>query len=127
MHRNRSPGFIFGHELLGAYGGNTVGQSTPFAYGNTGSFSGLYYFRPGIRIDWSPAWASGLEAIIAKKAAAQPGEDKSLATEFDLGTDYSVYKNFDLGMTLGLCFPGKGVTPDPKTIFGFRTTASLKF
>lgn len=127
LHRNRSPGFIFGRELLGPYSANGVGLGTPVAYGNSGSYSGVYYFRPGFRIDWSPAWASGLEVVIAKKTVVQTGEESHLALEFDLGTDYSVYKNFDLGMTLGLLFPGKGITPDPKTVFGFRTTASLKF
>lgn len=131
LHRNKSPGFIFGKELIGQYAGNGVDLASPVVYGNTGSFSGVYYLRPGFRVDWSPSWASGLEVVWAQKAAKQAGEEGHLATEFDLGTDYNVYKNFDLGLTLGLCLPGKGI-PLPagmerKAIFGVRSTASLKF
>jgi len=138
LHPNRRAGFILGRELLGRYSsyvddGSTgkVGNGSMLVYGNSGSFSGVVFLRPGIRFDWSPSLASGLEVVYAQKASVQTGEERHLGTEVDLGTDYSVYKNFDLGVNAGVLFPGKGITAsmslEPKTIFGFRTTASLKF
>ena len=48
--------------------------------------------------------------------------------EIDLGTDYAVYKNFDLGVNLGYLFAGAGLgVPNPQGAFAFRTTLSLKF
>lgn len=142
LHPNRRAGFILGRELLGTLstiGENNgdpavngkVGNGSMVVYGNSGAFSGVMFLRPGIRFDWSPSLATGLEVVYAQKASIQTGEERHLGTEVDLGTDYSVYKNFDLGVNAGVLFPGKGITAnmslEPKTIFGFRTTASLKF
>jgi len=39
-----------------------------------------------------------------------------------------VYKNFDLGLNLGVLFPGTGLgVAGPATVFAVRTTAALKF
>ena len=131
LHRNRRPGLILGRELLGPYAGNQVGVGSPVYYGNSGSFSGVFYLRPGLRVDWSSAWTSGLEVIIAQKAAVQEGEARSLGVEVDLGSDYVLYKNFEIGLNLGYLFPGKGLVaagaPSPEAPFALRTTASLKF
>lgn len=131
VHPNRvRPGIILGQELIGSYHANAIDHGRLDIYGNTNSYSGVLFFRPGFRVDWSPAWASGIEFIYAKKAATQGGEDASLGFEVDLGTDYNVYKNFDLGLNLGFAFPGKGMptaTGEHKMIFGLRTTAVLKF
>ncbi|NBW99520.1 hypothetical protein EBR03_08115, partial [bacterium] len=130
IHLNRArPGLILGRELLGQYHGNTVSQGNLLVYGNQNSFSGLLYIRPGFRVDWSPAWASGVELIIARKAATQNGENANLGWELDFGTDYNVYKNFDLGLNLGLALPGEGIPSngERKNIFAVRTTAALKF
>jgi len=132
IHLNRArPGLILGRELLGAYHGNTVSQGNLLVYGNNGAFSGLLFARPGLRIDWSPSWASGVEVIVARKAVTQDGEDANLGWEVDLGTDYNVYKNFDLGLNLGFAFPGNGIPlpagGEQKSIFAVRTTAALKF
>jgi len=132
LHLNRArPGLILGRELLGLYHGNNVGQGNLMVYGQTDAFSGLLFARPGVRIDWSPSWASGVEVIIAKKAATKEGENADLGWEIDLGTDYNVYKNFDMGLNLGLAFPGKGIPlptgGEQKNIFAVRTTAALKF
>lgn len=130
IHLNRArPGLILGRELLGQYHGNTVSQGNLLVYGNQNSFSGLLYIRPGFRVDWSPAWASGVELIIARKAATQNGENANLGWELDFGTDYNVYKNFDLGLNVGLASPGQGIQTngERKNIFAVRTTAALKF
>ena len=132
IHLNRArPGLILGRELLGQYHGNTVGQGNLLVYGNPDSYSGLLYVRPGIRFDWSPSWASGAEVIIARKASTQSGENANLGWELDLGTDYNVYKNFDLGLNAGFAFPGEGIllpsAGERKMIFAVRTTAALKF
>jgi len=137
LHPNRRAGFILGRELLGKYSsvddGSTgkVGNGSMVVYGNSGSFSGVIFLRPGFRFDWSPSLATGLEVVYAKKASVQNNEQSHLGTEIDLGTDYSVYKNFDLGVNAGVLFPGKGIIEpmglEQKTVFGFRTTASLKF
>ncbi len=128
LHRNRSVGLILGQELLGPYYSSHVGFGNPTIYGNNDVFSGVYFFRPGVRFDWSPTWSSGLEVIIASKAAAAAGEEKSLGVEIDLGTEYGVYKNFDLGLNLGYLFSGKGLrVADPKGVFALRTTAALRF
>jgi hypothetical protein len=128
IHRNRRPGLILGRELLGNYHGNSVAQGSPVVYGTAGTFSGIISLRPGIRIDWSPAWSSGLEFIWARKAAVEPGGDANLGIEIDVGTEYAVYKNFDLGLNVGFLFPGTGLgVPNPATVFALRTTAALKF
>lgn len=139
LHPNRRAGFILGRELLGKYssvddGAGKAGNGSLVVYGNENAFSGVYFLRPGLRIDWSPSLASGLEVVHALKASVQDGEQRSLGTEIDLGTDYSVYKNFDLGVNVGVLFPGKGILSAMSsdvdknyTVFGFRTTASLKF
>jgi len=133
IHRNRQRGGLIFRELIGSpavASGNNAGQGTFLAYGNTTAFSGFILFRPGFRVDWSPSWASGIEVLWVKKASTQSGEESGIGTEIDLGTDYSVYKNFDLGVAAAFLFPGKGVVPantDTKMIFGFHTTASLKF
>ena len=132
IHLNRArPGLILGRELLGQYHGNSVSQGNLLIYGKQNSFSGLLYVRPGIRLDWSPSWASGVEVIIARKASTQAGESANLGWELDLGTDYSVYKNFDLGLNAGFAFPGEGIplptAGERKMIFAVRTTAALKF
>ncbi|MBI1860107.1 MAG: hypothetical protein HYR96_04215 [Deltaproteobacteria bacterium] len=128
MHRNRRAGILLGRELLGPYNGDTANSGSMFAYGNTGSFSGVYYLRPGLRMDWSPTWSTGVEVIWAQKAAVQDGEDRSLGLEIDIGTEYSVYKNFDVGLTMAVLTPGRGLggTSTP-TVFGFQTTFGLKF
>lgn len=133
LNLNRArPGLILGRELLGKYHGNSVGKGNLLVYGSDGSYSGLLFLRPGFRVDWSPSWASGVEVVIARKAATQDGENANLGWELDLGTDYNVYKNFDLGVNAGFAFPGEGI-PLPaaggehKMIFAVRTTAALKF
>ena len=132
LHLNRArPGLILGRELIGPYHGNTVSQGNLLVYGGNDSFSGLLYVRPGVRIDWSPTWASGVEVIVARKAAPKDGESANLGWEIDLGTDYSIYRNFDLGVNVGLAFPGDGIPlasgGERKSIFAVRTTAALKF
>ena len=128
LNRNRSPGLLLGKELLGPYSGNGANQGSLVVYGDQDSFSGVLMLRPGFRIDWSPTLASGLEVIYARKAAVKDGEEANLGTEIDVGTDYNVYKNFDLGGTVAVLFPGKGIrVANPETIYGFRTTASLRF
>ena len=126
LHRNRRPGLILGRELLGAAYGNNVGHGSPLYYGTSG-FSGVYYFRPGFRVDWSPSWASGLEVIIANKAVTGAGENGHLGVELDVGTDHAFYKNFDLGLQLGYLFPGKGIATAAPGVFAVRTTASIRF
>lgn len=128
LHRNRRPGLILGRELLGPYYGNGVGQGSLVVYGNPDTFSGAFYVRPGLRVDWSQSWASGIEFIIAQKAQVAAGDVKNLGVEVDLGTEYAVYKNFDLGVNLGYLFPGLGLrVPSPKGVFAFRATAALRF
>ena len=128
LHRNRRLGLILGRELLGNYHGNSVAQGSMVSYGSANTFSGVIAVRPGIRIDWSPSWSSGLEFIWARKAGVQAGGDASLGLEIDAGTEYAVYKNFDLGLNLGVLFPGTGLgVAAPATVFAVRTTAALKF
>lgn len=128
LHRNRRPGLILGRELLGPYFNNDVGMGSLVVYGDNGAFSGVIYVRPGFRIDWSPSWASGVEVIWAQKAVAAAGEKKNLGIEVDLGTEYAVYKNFDLGLNIGFLFPGEGLrVTTPRTAFALRSTAALRF
>jgi len=128
LNRNRRPGLILGRELLGPYHSNTVGMGSTVVYGNADSFSGVIYIRPGLRIDWSPTWATGIEFIFAQKAVAAAGESKNLGLEVDLGTEYSVYKNFDLGLNLGYLFAGDGLrVANPRGVFAIRATAALRF
>jgi hypothetical protein len=128
FHRNRRPGMLLGRELLGNYYGNNAGVGSLVVYGNNGSFSGVYCAHPGIRVEWSQTWASGLELIYASKATTQENEEGHLGFEIDMGTDYSIYKNFDVGVALALLIPGKGLgVSDPKSVFGFQTTFGLKF
>lgn len=128
LNRNRRPGLILGRELLGPYAGNNVGLGSCVAYGNQDSFSGCLYFRPGLKIDWSSSWATGVEVVIARKAATQAGEAANLGVEVDLGTDYAVYQNFDLGVNLGYLFAGPGLgVPNPRDVVALRATAALRF
>ncbi len=132
LHRNRRPGLILGHELLGntltGSAKDTVGHGSLVAYGNKDSYSGVFYFRPGFRIDWSQAWSTGVEFVIAKKAAVAPGEQRHLGFEIDLGAGYGVYKNFDIGLNLGFLIPGEGLqVPSPHGPYAVRVTAGLKF
>src|SRR5690606_13479087 len=121
LHRNRRPGLILGRELLGPYASNHVGYGSPVVYGDGGTFSGTIYARPGVRVDWSRNWASGVEVIYAQKATAASGDSSSLGVEVDVGTEYSVYRNFDMGLTFGYLFPGGGLrVPDPKGVFAAR-------
>ena len=128
LHRNRGAGLLLGRQLLGRYYGDNINLGSMVVYGNDRSFSGVYYLRPGVRLDWSRTWSSGIELIYADKAATQEGEEKHLGFEIDLGTDYSVYRNFDVGVTLALLFPGAGLgATETPTTFGFQTTFGLKF
>ncbi len=130
LHRNKRPGLILGRELLGSYAGsgNSVGQGSCVAYGNMGSFSGCYYFRPGFKVDWSPSWSSGFEVIVARKAAVQAGEGANLGTEIDIGTEYAVYQNFNVGVNLGYLIAGDGLrVPSPSGVFGLRIMGGVKF
>jgi len=128
LNRNRRPGLILGRELLGPYHSNTVGMGSLVVYGDPNTFSGVIYLRPGLRVDWSPSWASGIELIIAQKAAAAAGEAKNLGVEVDIGTEYSVYKNFDLGVNIGYLFAGNGLrVGSPKGVAAIRATAALRF
>lgn len=130
LNRNRRPGLILGRELLGPYAGNGnhTGAGSCVVYGNKDSFSGCYYLRPGVKVEWSPSWSSGIEVIIAQKSAVQPGESATLGTEIDIGTDYAVYQNFNLGLNLGYLFAGDGLRkPSPNGVFGLRIMAGLKF
>lgn len=127
-HRNKRPGLILGRELLGPYAGNNVALGTPFAYGNQDSFSGVLYFRPGVRVEWSSTLTSAFEVVIARKAAVQAGESADLGVEFDLGTDYALYKNFKLGVDVGILAPGAGLqVAAPSAPFAMRATAALTF
>lgn len=127
-HRNKRPGLILGRELLGTYSGNNVALGTPFAYGNQDSFSGVLYLRPGFRVDWSPSLTSSLEVVIARKAAVQAGEAADLGVEFDLGSDYALYKNFRVGADFGLLFAGAGLrVASPSVPFALRATGALTF
>ena len=128
LHRNRRPGLILGRELLGQYYGNGVGLGSLVVYGNDDTFSGVFYARPGLRVDWSSAWSSGLEVIVAQKAQVATGEEKNLGVEIDAGTEYAVYKNFDLGVNVGYLIPGLGLgVPNPRGVFATRATAALRF
>lgn len=128
LHRNRRPGLILGRELLGPYNSSAVGQGSTLWYGGNDAFSGTMYFRPGVRIDWTSDWASGIELIIARKAVAAGGSE-NLGVEIDLGADHAVYKNFGLGMHFGYLIAGAGLgggnnAPGP---FALRATASVSF
>jgi len=128
LHRNRRPGLILGRELLGNYYDNSVARGSPLYYGGTDVFSGVYYFRPGMKYDWSESWSSGLEVIIAQKAAKAAGEAGNLGVEIDFGTEHAFYKNFDVGVDLAYLIPGLGLgVASPQGAFAFRTTASVKF
>lgn len=128
LHRNRRAGVLLGRELLGKYYGEHANLGSPVVYGNDGSFSGIFYVRPGFRFDWSRSWSSGIEFIYADKAEVQANEDPHLGFEIDIGTEYSVYRNFDIGVTMALLFPGKGLgAPQTPNAFGFQTTFGLSF
>ncbi|MBI4404567.1 MAG: hypothetical protein HY537_10420, partial [Deltaproteobacteria bacterium] len=128
LHRNKRVGLILGRELLGNYAGDHVGQGSMVAYGNPDSFSGVIYLRPGLRLEWSPSWASGIELVLAQKASAQDGEPKNLGFEIDLGTEHAMYRNFTVGGDLGMLFPGSGLgVSDPHMPIALRLTAALKF
>lgn len=128
LHRNRRPGIILGHELLGNFSGDNVGLGSLVAYSGADSFSGVVYARPGFRVDWSQAWSTGLEFIIAQKAVVTPGEKRHLGVEADLGAGYAVYKNFDMGLNLALLIPGDGLgVSGPHGSYAIRVTSALKF
>lgn len=128
LHRNRRPGLILGHELLGPYMGNNVGLGSLVVYGNADTFSGVIYVRPGFKFDWSRSWSSGIEFVIARKAVAAPGDNHNLGGEVDVGTEYQVYQDFDLGLTLGYLVAGTGLrVANPRGPFAIRFTSSLKF
>ncbi len=129
MHRNRRPGLILGRELLGPAYGNNVGQGTPFAYGANGSFSGMMYFRPGVKIDWTSTISSAVELVVARKAVVAGGESSDLGIELDVSGEYAVYKNFRLGIDFGVLAPGAGLggAAGAGAPFAIRSTASLSF
>lgn len=128
LHRNRRPGIILGHELLGPHYGNQVGRGSLVAYGSTDTFSGVIYLRPGFRVDWSPSWATGIEFLIAQKASVKSGEKKSLGVEIDFGASYMVYKNFELGANLAFLLPGEGLgVSGPHGPYGIKVTSGLTF
>jgi hypothetical protein len=127
-HRNRRPGLILGRELLGPYYGNNVALGTPFAYGSDGTFSGVLYFRPGVKVEWSPTLTSAVEVIFARKAADLATADMNLGLEIDVGTEYALYKNFKLGVDVGFLSPGAGLgVASGSAAFAFRSTAALTF
>jgi len=128
LNRNRGRSLILGKELLGLYHGPFVGYGSLMVYGNNDTVSGVYYLRPGFRVDWDESWSTGVEAMIARKAVVAPGDNANLGVELDLGVTYGVYRNFDLGANVALLFPGLGLrVADPKTAFALRTTAVIKF
>lgn len=127
LHRNRHPGLILGRELLGTLHGNHVGLGSLVAYGTTGSYSGTLFFRPGVRIDWSQDWSTGLEVILAYKAAVAAGEPRSLGVEFDLGAEHVVYENCTLGAAAALLLPGRGLQNASSAAFALRATLGVVF
>lgn len=127
LHRNRHPGLILGRELLGTFHGNHVGLGSVVAYGTPGTYSGVLFFKPGIRIDWSQDWSTGLEAIIAYKAAVAAGEATALGVEFDLGVEHTVYENCTLGGAAGLLLPGSGLQGASSAAFALRATLGVSF
>lgn len=128
LNRNRRPGIILGRELLGPYLRDDVQQGGLVYYGDPNSFSGVLYFRPGIRVDWSRAWSTGLEVIIARKATGRGSEEKHLGIEVDLGADYAIYRNMNLGLTAGYLIPGLGLrVVNPVGAFALRVSAGLTF
>lgn len=128
LNRNRRPGLILGRELLGPYNSGAVAQGSAVVYGAQDTFSGVMFFRPGIRIDWTSDWASGIEVIVARKAATAPGDSANLGVEIDLGAEHAVYKNFGLGFNLGYLIAGSGISAAKNTNpFAFRATASVSF
>jgi hypothetical protein len=128
LNRNRRPGLILGRELLGSYYGNNVALGSPLVYGNNGAFSGVLYFRPGVRFEWSSSITSMFEVVIARKAAVQASEASDLGVEFDLGTQYALYRNFKTGVDLGLLLPGNGLrVTNPSAAFAVRLSGSLTF
>jgi hypothetical protein len=127
LNRNRSPGLILGQQLLGPYASDLVGYGSLLYYGDPGDFSGILYLTPGVRVDWSTAWASGLEFIIPRKATTA-SDSASLGFEIDGNVTHTVYKNFDIGLDLGYLFPGDGLrVQNPKGVFATRGTVALKF
>lgn len=125
LNRNRRPGLILGRELLGPYNNTAVAQGSPVVYGAAGTYSGVMYFRPGVRIDWTSDWASGIELIIARKAAS--GGSTNLGVELDLGAEHAVYKNFALGMNIAYLLAGDGLGGHSRNPFAMRATASVSF
>ena len=62
------------------------------------------------------------------QASTAAGESSPLGLEVDLGAEYKVYRNFDLGFTFGYLFPGSGLgVANPTGPFGIRFSTSLKF
>ncbi len=109
LNRNRHAGLIMGQELMGALhvsDGNSVGLGGLFAYGGANVFSGVYLIRPGVRIDWSQNWSSGIEVIWARMVE---GANKNLGLEVDLGLEHQVYKNCAFGLNAGYLFAGSAL------------------
>jgi hypothetical protein len=129
LNRNRRPGLILGREIIGQYHGNNVNQGSLVYYGAATSFSGVIYIRPGFRWEWSPSWASGVELIYAQKAAVQVGESANLGIEIDVGTEYNIYKNLQLGVNGAYLFAGNGLLTSgtATNAYAVRSTVSLKF
>jgi hypothetical protein len=128
LNRNRRPGLILGRELLGNFNNTTVAQGSPVVYGAADTFSGVLYFRPGVRIDWASDWASGIEIIVARKASSSPGSSSNLGVEIDIGAEHAVYKNFGLGVTFGYLIAGEGLgVASPKGPYALRATAAVSF
>lgn len=127
LNRNRHPGLILGNELLGASHGNHVGLGSTVAYGNTGSYSGVFFVKPGMRFDWSKSWSTGLEVIVANKASVQAGESKSLGVEVDIGAEYAIYKNAVAALDVGVLVPGAGIAGGNATPYAFRFSLGIDF
>lgn len=129
LHRNKRPGIILGHELLGNLNGNTAGMGSILAYAPSQNvFSGVFYVKPGFSISLADSLTAGLDLIYAMKVAVGAGDTAFLGFETDANLIYSIYKNFDVGLNLGYLFPGAGLGVTTSTgAFGVRTLASIKF
>lgn len=130
LNRNRRAGFLLGRHLLGSqhvnstYPNGSTDNGSFAAYSDANSYAGLFYIRPGFQVRWSSEWSSGVELVWARKAASASGQN-SLGVELDIGTDYQVYKNCNLGFQFGVLFPGKGLGNTSATPFGVRATLGI--
>jgi len=134
LHRNKRPGIILGHELLGSLAGDDAGLGSVVAYGSAptslpgGVFSGAIYAVPGFSYEWAQSWRSGIEIIWAQKAKESGGAAKDLGVEIDVATDYQVHKNAVLGLVFGFLIAGDGLgVPSPKNPLAFKGTLGLVF